>query len=98
MRGDRHMSPAAVARTASTGAVPKPIHLGSLSRQVTAPGQTRVTIPIGSKGKRLLKRYKQARLVVRTYLVPGTLHLLGDRVWAGFRRKKAPEPPLPPAE
>jgi hypothetical protein len=28
-----------------------------------------VTIPIGSKGKRLLKRYKKAQLVIRTYFV-----------------------------
>jgi hypothetical protein len=57
------------ARAASTAGVRKPIHLGSLSRQITAPGQTRVTIRIGSKGKRFLKRYKQANLVVRTYFV-----------------------------
>jgi hypothetical protein len=69
------------ARAASTGAVPKPIHLGSLSRHVTAPGQTRVTIPIGSKGKRLLKRYKQARLVVRTYFVTAVeqMHIATSR-------------------
>ncbi len=29
-------------------------------------------------------------MVVRTYLVPATLFLLGDRVWAGFRREGRP--------
>jgi hypothetical protein len=40
-----------------------------------------VTIPIGSKGKRFLKRYKQARLVVRTYFVTAVeqMHIATSR-------------------
>ena len=42
-------------------------------------------------------------MVVRTYLVPAALHLLGDRVWGFFGRgapagARPPAPPTPPAE
>lgn len=49
--------------------VHKPIHIGSLSiASVSGPSQT-VTVPIGHKGRRLLRRYQHAKLVLRTYYV-----------------------------
>ena len=35
-------------------------------------------------------------MVVRTYLVPASLQLLGDRVWSLSGRRRAAEPPPPP--
>jgi hypothetical protein len=58
------------AAPAAPTAVPtarKPIHIGSLTiAQVTGASQT-VKVPVGAKGRKLLKKYKKAKIVLVTF-------------------------------